>query len=160
MYNTTGQHYRGHFSIWTTNQIQEYRLTLSDMFSPNPPVHTWAQGWVNGNFYVPTSETLGVLPIPDDIRSLSGMAPYVPTVDKDQHHQYLAMRQGTRKPILPVHTNVEQELFHSLQQHNPLFAPCTGEPDWQEAVKVWNSYADRLDNVYYKVHISGSQLIT
>lgn len=114
-----------------------------------PPIHT--QGWVNGNLYISTSEKLGVLPIPEDVRTLSGMAPYMPTVDSHQRHQYLAMTQGTCKPILPIHTDAERALFRSLQQHDTSFAPRTGEPDWQKAVKVWNSHADRRDNIYYKV---------
>lgn len=147
-YNTTGRHYRGHFSIWITNQLQEHLITLQDMF--NEPVQIG--GWVNGNLYTPTSESFGILPIPDDIRLSSGMAPFVPsTCDSSQQHWFLASKQGTRKPILPVHTKEEHQLFKSLLKHDPSFTPQTGEPNWRAAVKVWNSYADRTGNVYYKV---------
>ncbi|EKM73525.1 hypothetical protein AGABI1DRAFT_134593 [Agaricus bisporus var. burnettii JB137-S8] len=102
-------------------------------------------GWVNGNLYVPTSESLGILPIPDDIRDLSGMMKYIPSLDSGQKYSYLASRQGTRKPILPVHTPEERTLFRFFLHHEPLFTPCAGEPNWRAAVKVWNSKADRED---------------
>ncbi|EKM73567.1 hypothetical protein AGABI1DRAFT_134505 [Agaricus bisporus var. burnettii JB137-S8] len=92
IFNTTGQHYRGHFSIWVTNQIQQLLMTLNDMFI-NP---IQIGGWVNGNLYVPTSESLGILPIPDDIRDLSGMMKYIPSLDSGQ--KILVSRITPRNP--------------------------------------------------------------
>lgn len=108
-------------------------------------------GWVNGNFYVPTSESLGILPIPDDVRDLSGMIKYDPFLDSRQKYSYLASRQGTQKPVLPVHTPEEQALFRFLLQYELSFNPCAGEPNWRSAVKVWNSKADHEELIYYKV---------
>ncbi|KXN85183.1 hypothetical protein AN958_11606 [Leucoagaricus sp. SymC.cos] len=62
-YNSTGQHYCGHFSIWVTNQIQELQMALRNMFTR--PVYI--NGWTNGNLYAPTSEMIGILLIPDNI---------------------------------------------------------------------------------------------
>jgi len=59
-------------------------------------------GWVNGNHYVPTTETLGILPIPLEIRESSGMASYVSgpisnietgEKKKRQRHDFLAQIQ-------------------------------------------------------------------
>jgi hypothetical protein len=148
-YNSTGQHYHGHFSIWITNQLQELQVSLQDMFVNPAPI----SGWVNGNLYVPTTEEIGILPIPEEIRTTSGMAGYVPTMDGDQQHWFLAAKQGTRKPVLPVHTPAEKELFRELMNHDSSFSPQSGEPRWRDAVKIWNVNADRKDNISYKVHL-------
>jgi len=66
------------------------------------------------NLYVPTTEEIGILPIPEEIHTSSGMAGYVPALDRDQQHWFLAEKQGTCKPILPIHTSAEKELFREL----------------------------------------------
>ncbi|XP_006453746.1 hypothetical protein AGABI2DRAFT_41826, partial [Agaricus bisporus var. bisporus H97] len=98
-----------------------------------------------------TSESLGILPIPDDICDLSGMMKYIPSLDSGQKYLYLASHQGTQKPILPVHTPEERTLFRFFLHHEPLFTPCAGEPNWCAAVKLWNLKADREEFVYYKL---------
>jgi hypothetical protein len=113
------------------------------------PVHI--SGWVNGNLYFPTNERLGILPIPEDIRSSAAMAPYVPVLHQNQKYHFLAEIQGTRKPVLPVHTSTEKQLFRHLMTSNPAFSPTSGEPRWREAVQIWNSNAEHTDNVSYKV---------
>jgi hypothetical protein len=121
-------------------------------------------GWVNGNYYVPTTETLGILPIPTEIRESSGMASYVfrPIINlktgekkKLQRHDFLAKMQGTRKPVLPVHTMAERLMFRTLISQNREFnPPNVSEPPWNQAVKVWNASVDESDEtsgLYYKV---------
>lgn len=110
-------------------------------------------GWVNGNLYTPTTEVLGILPIPDTVRTSSGMAMYVPLAGKDKKYQFLAKMQGTRKPVLPIHTAAEKQHFHQLITSNSAFSPTSGEPKWQEAVKIWNATADQTAEIYYKVCI-------
>ena len=127
--------------------MQELQVALQDMFVCPAPI----SGWVNGNLYVPTTEEIGILPIPEEIHTSSGMAGYVPALDRDQQHWFLAKKQGTRKPILPIHTSAEKELFHELMNHNSSFSPQSGEPRWRDAVKIWNAKADRDDNISYKV---------
>jgi hypothetical protein len=111
-------------------------------------------GWVNGNLYVPTAEVIGILPIPDDVRELSAMAPYVHSSTNHQKYSFIASMQGTRKPVLPVHTASEEQYFRTLMNTDPSFSPQSGEPHWGEAVKVWNSNAEVQDGVYYKVCMS------
>jgi len=73
-FNTTGKKYRGHYSIWTTNTLQERLLYLHDRFI-NP---CEIKGWINGNLYIQTEERLGILPLPEDVRRSSGMASIIP----------------------------------------------------------------------------------
>jgi hypothetical protein len=120
-------------------------------------------GWVNGNYYLPTTETLGILPIPQEIRESSGMAAYIsgPIINltsgekkKPQRHDFLAKMQGTRKPVLPIHTTAERLMFRNLISQNIKFnPPNVSEPPWNRAVKVWNASVDENDEtgLYYKV---------
>jgi hypothetical protein len=114
---------------------------------------THISGWVNGNLYVPTTEVLGILPIPEDIRRDCAMAPYDPLLHRSQKHYFLAEMQGTRKPILPIHTLAEKQLWRELINGNSAFSPISGEPRWSDAVKIWNSKAEEQVNVAYKVFI-------
>ena len=148
--NTTGQRYRGHFSIWLTDEIQEKRTFLHDVFNLTP---TFMTGWVNGNLYTPTS-VLGILPIADDIRLSSGMAEYIPILHRNEvapRYRFLAELQGTRKPVLPVHTSAEKILFKELLENNPAFSSESGDPQWKLAVRIWNAEADVRNEVFYKV---------
>lgn len=110
---------------------------------------------MNTNLYVPTSEVLGILPIPENIRLNSQMLAYdnMALPDEYRKHQFLAKIQGTQKPILPIHTSVEKKLFRELMNSHPSFSPVSGEPRWQDAVKVWNSRAGVMDGVSYKVRV-------
>jgi hypothetical protein len=103
--------------------------------------------------YVPTSEVIGILPIPPNIRDESNMASYHHPSDRHQKHWFVASMQNTRKPVLPIHTTAEYQLFHSLKKSHPAFSPQSGEPQWTEAVKEWNRQADQRNDVYYKVRI-------
>jgi hypothetical protein len=145
-YNSTGQHYHGHYSIWLTNELQEKLVYLQDILV-TPRLIT---NWVNGNLYQKASESSGILPIPPDIRSQSGMSEYNPLLDAKQPHHFLAELQGTRKPILPIHTSEERELFSQLMRTNLAFN-STSIPNWKEAVRVWNRYADVNMHISYKV---------
>ena len=146
-YNSTGQHYHGHYSIWLTNELQEKLAFLQDILL-NPPLIT---NWVNGNLYQRSSEVSGVLPIPADIRLKLGMSEYNSAIDSKQLHHFLAAVQGTRKPVLPIHTREEKLLFTELMRTNPAFNSSTSSPNWSEGVKIWNRYADSEVGISYKV---------
>ena len=94
-------------------------------------------GWVNGNLYKPTSEVFGILPVPDDVRQESGMQAFDSDFDYKQRHGFLASKQGTRKPVLPIHTNTEHKLFKMLMANDPSFN-CDNGPSWKLAVRTWN----------------------
>ncbi|KIM37652.1 hypothetical protein M413DRAFT_20280 [Hebeloma cylindrosporum] len=103
-----------------------------------------------------TRETLGILPVPGDIRDSSGMAPFVDITNRAQKppkHRFLAKMQGTRKAILPIHTAAEKSLFRTLMESNRYFNPADGSlPNWNEAVRVWNAWADKTEDVWYKLN--------
>ncbi|KAG6834894.1 hypothetical protein H0H93_006592 [Arthromyces matolae] len=139
-FNSTGKRYVGHYSIWITNQLQEMLALVGDMLiDPRGPE---LSGWVNGNLYHPTNETAGVLPIPNDVRSKLSMAAYVPALHSKQPHHFLASKQGTRKPVLPISNTDERKLFHSFMTSNSAFNDCDAGPNWDVAALTWNNAAD------------------
>jgi hypothetical protein len=108
-------------------------------------------GWVNTNLYTRTTEVLGILPIPTSIRTETGMAEYQPAADHKQKHHFLAEMQGTRKPVLPVHSPAERNLFRQLMNTSLEFNQPDGPPNWKQAIKLWNRQADMTDGISYKV---------
>ena len=68
-------------------------------------------GWVNGNLYKPTAEVFGILPLPNDVHQKGSMQEFDPTFDYNQCHGFLASKQGTQKPVLPIHPNTDHKLF-------------------------------------------------
>jgi len=110
-------------------------------------------GWVNGNYYIKSDEVAGILPIPSDVRTSSGMLEYFPGAEqKKSQHSFLAIKQGVKKAALPIHNVFERDLFRKLMRENPVFSSRNGLPDWKAAVKVWNSMANERDDISYKVH--------
>ena len=89
--NSTGQPYRGHYEIWITNDLQQRLIYLEDILLDPVPI----EGWVNGNLYLPTSETIGILPVPTELCTDSSMTKFNANVDQRQQHAYLAKMQGT-----------------------------------------------------------------
>lgn len=146
-FNSTGQRFKGHYSIWLTNEIHELLSPLEHCLI-DPILLT---GWVNGNLYERTNEVAGVLPIPADIRGKSGMAQFEPSLHSKQRHRYLAALQGTRKPVLPVHSTAEKELFRDLMAKNP--ASFSTPSNIDNFVRLWNSHADQDKDISYKVRI-------
>ncbi|RXW16378.1 hypothetical protein EST38_g9477 [Candolleomyces aberdarensis] len=147
IYNRTGKRYRGHFSIWVTNEIQELTTFLRDILIEPPE----SDGWINGNAYIQTSEVIGVLPIPEQIRVESGMREYDSSLDSRRKHQFLAELQGVCKAVLPVHNPKEKTLFRELVQGDPGFNGPGKEPNWKGIVKSWNRIADGDDGIFYKL---------
>jgi hypothetical protein len=113
-------------------------------------------GWFNGNLYMPTNEVSGILPIPDNVRVKSGMGEYQSLLHSNQPHYFLASIQGTRKPVLPIHSHEERNLFRQLIAENVAFASA----QWETAVKIWNGYADEHKEISYKVHFSLGAMIS
>ena len=106
-------------------------------------------GWVNGNLYKPTTEVFGILPVPNDVCQESSMQEFDPNFDYNQCHGFLASKQGTQNPVLPVHTNTEHKLFKTLMAEESSFDNATG-PSWNIAVKVWNRAAEIDLEILYK----------
>ena len=108
-------------------------------------------GWINGNLYVPTKEVFGILPVPADVRADCGMQKFNRLFDSKQPHHFLALMQGTRKPVLPIHSIPEQHLFSKLMREEPIFSVSNSGPIWKEAAKLWNRIADTNKEISYKV---------
>ncbi|KAJ7718468.1 hypothetical protein B0H16DRAFT_1337422, partial [Mycena metata] len=96
-----------------------------------------------------TNEVAGVLPIPADIRSKSGMAQFEASLHSEQRHRYLAALQGTRKPVLPVHSAPEKTLFRNLVAEHP--AAFSTPTTLDNFVRLWNSHADQREDISYKL---------
>ncbi|KAF6754755.1 hypothetical protein DFP72DRAFT_1009356 [Ephemerocybe angulata] len=146
-HNRTGGCYRGHFSPWIINDLQDLTISLQDVLAGPCDF----PGHVNGTYYIQTSERIGVLPVPPAVRADGGMCEYNPSVDRRRKHHHLAMLQGVSKAILPVHTDQERDLFHALMQFHPVFNTPSGDPNWKQGVRVWNQYADTSESVFYKL---------
>ncbi|KAF5381364.1 hypothetical protein D9615_008300 [Tricholomella constricta] len=146
-FNSTGQRYTGHFSIWLINELQEMLCLVRDQLI-NPPM---LEGWVNGNLYVPSNEVAGVLPIPDQVRTRFGMGAYVASLHSKQPHHFLASMQGTRKAVLPVHSAEERDLFRNFMAGNSGFNDSSSGPNWDLAVQLWNNAAEVKENISYKL---------
>ncbi|KAJ3725737.1 hypothetical protein C8R42DRAFT_574618, partial [Lentinula raphanica] len=146
-FNSTGQPWGGHYSIWLTNELQEILLTIRhhNLISELPS-GIIPKGWINGNFYQSTTEVIGILPIPDAIRRESGMLEYRPDIDHQQTHWFVASLQGTRRAVLPVANPYEEERFRGYVAANT----GSSEPRWDNIVRAWNTAANTDKNLSYK----------
>ena len=145
----TGQFYTGHFDIWLINERQA--LLNSDLTRKFIPGSSTLVGWVNGNYYVQTKETFGILPVPPNVQLSSGLLPYDHKTPPKKH-TYLSRKQSTRFAVLTLHTNEEKQLFSNFMQTNSVFMRAQG-PDWPTAVCLWNQAANG-DTIFYKVFSS------
>ncbi|KAG6821234.1 hypothetical protein H0H93_002344 [Arthromyces matolae] len=145
-FNSTGKKFTGHDSIWLLNEIQELEITLSTIHSSRPI----ELSWVNGNLYQKTSETMGLMAVPETLRRDAGLQDFVEETDGSQRHAYLARIQGTRRPILPVHTIAERKLFNRLMRESHEFQSCKTSIK-MSAVKIWNRRAETDKDIYYKL---------
>jgi hypothetical protein len=103
--NRTGWQDQGSHDIWTRNYISELLDRTAAAFAPDAK-HVSMIGWVNGNEYEQSTETFGILPLSEDMRTKLGMLPYHDTFATETkiHHRYLAECQRTCVAVLPVHT--------------------------------------------------------
>ncbi|KAJ6473082.1 hypothetical protein C8R45DRAFT_776206, partial [Mycena sanguinolenta] len=145
-FNSTGKKYIGHDSIWLVNDIQELEITLGERYK-KPPLEL---AWVNGNLYQKTQQTIGIIKIPQTICAPVKIQPYNEEADSKQKQAYLAKMQGTRKPVLPVHTLAEKMLFNKLMRTSPAFQNCKTAIS-AAAAEIWNREAEKEQDVYYKL---------
>ncbi|KIK60525.1 hypothetical protein GYMLUDRAFT_261499 [Collybiopsis luxurians FD-317 M1] len=148
-YNTTGKPWPSHYSIWLTNDLQEMLLSLKthNLISEIPD-GIIPKGWINGNFYLPTAEVTGILPIPEKTQIDCGMQHYNPEFHRSQPQQFVASLQHTRRPVLPIHNKSEEELFRNLITTNVKGA---SEPNWENIARAWNDAANSNMDISYKL---------
>ncbi|KAG6818601.1 hypothetical protein H0H93_003585 [Arthromyces matolae] len=145
-FNSSGEKFKGHDSIWLSNEIQELEITLSTVYS-TPPLQL---SWVNGNLYQKTEETMGLTPILESVRIEAGMEEFVEETDGGRKQAYLAKLQGTRRPVLPVHTPAEWKLFSRLMRDSYEFRSSKTSIK-MSAVKIWNRHAETEADIFYKL---------
>jgi hypothetical protein len=108
-------------------------------------------GWINGNLYASTTETIGILTVPESLRHDYNMGKFDDELaDRKQKHRYLAQMQGTRKAILPVHTEDEKNIFRTMMADSSVFAAH----QWKKAASKWNERAETHPGLFYKVFIN------
>jgi hypothetical protein len=123
-------------------------LLNSDIIRKLVPTSSTLKGWVNGNLYVQTTETFGILPVPSNVQESTDILPFDPNLVL-KRHGYLARKQGTRFAVLTLHTDEEKKLFSRLMNTENSFKRPQG-PDWAIAVRIWNQNADGK-TIFYKV---------
>jgi hypothetical protein len=146
-FNGTGLKYDRHYDIWTINALQEIILATQHLV----PDSISAPNWVNGNLYQQSKEQFGIVPIPHQICTSSGLAAFDPGLDAQREHAFLAKRQGTRLAVLPLHTRAEYMLFTEFMKDPTLFSAPNGKPKWPQILQRWNRVAEQKSDIFYKV---------
>lgn len=149
-FNRTGTMYRGHYDIVLTNRLQ----ALSEACKYLVPHSAVMQGWINGDLYIAANERIGILPVPDSIRTAAEIHSYIETADKEIKHKYLAKQQGSKYAVISVHTTAEKLYFKKLMQEHEHFNRGDGPIDWKRGAQIWNNQANGKD-VFYKVSSVG-----
>ncbi|KAJ7899135.1 hypothetical protein B0H14DRAFT_2556700 [Mycena olivaceomarginata] len=96
------------------------------------------------------ASTAGITRIPKSVRELFKIQPFNEETDSKQNQAYLAKMQGTRKPVLPVHTLPQKQLFAELMRTSPTFQKCSTSISLA-AAEIWNRKAETTDDIYYKL---------
>ncbi|KIK52649.1 hypothetical protein GYMLUDRAFT_179947, partial [Collybiopsis luxurians FD-317 M1] len=94
-----------------------------------------------------STEVFGILPIPEALREKSGMVQYNESIHRSQTHWYVASCQQTQRPIFPIYTPHEQELFRKLISSHT----GSSEPPWEQIVRSWNASANQDSMLSYKL---------
>jgi hypothetical protein len=163
-FNTTGEHYQGHYSIWLSDELDELALALSGVLEDEGNLHQARR--VNGRFYQqPTEIPIGVLPIPSTDLAKYGIPRHDSDSAGDQRNTrssfgFLARLLNTQKPILPVHTRLERSLFGRLMRTHHAFIHQSDRTTWNDATVTWNAWALSNPEIYYKVSPPASHIFS
>jgi len=161
--NATGKRYTHHYDIWVVNLLQEYGTVceLRGVITGGPAYTPPAEGWVNGNLYTRTTEEFGIVSVDESLRNQLSMLPFDQGTQmlKKTHHRFLAMKQNTKLPVLPVHSDVERKHFSMLMQDSTLLT-ASGKVKYIQVAKQWNQAAIERPELFYKVIKPGKQHIT
>ncbi|RDB18198.1 hypothetical protein Hypma_000504 [Hypsizygus marmoreus] len=150
-FNRTGKLHNSSYDIWTRNRIAKLADLTSDAFPPRSR-EVSVIGWVNGNDFEQSSETFGILPLSESMKTNLGMADFHHkfAVQEKIRHFHLTAQQETRFAILPVHTPNERALFSLLvKDHEGHFAGRT-QPNWVALSRSWSQYCDG-HTIFYKL---------
>jgi hypothetical protein len=100
----------GHFDVWLTNQEQSF-LEQTQQLMPDSPT---LSGWVNGDLYTLTGETVRILSILNLTRAAADIQSYSSLIENEMKYSFLAWQQGTKYAVISVHTMEEKVLFKTL----------------------------------------------
>lgn len=143
--NRTGTAYAGHFDVWLIDREQMLLEATSNLIPDSTPL----AGWVNGSFYTPAGETIGILRIPETVRATANMQSYNSEIDDTStKHKFLARHQDTRYAVISVNTPEEKKQFKRLIAELPELSGTN--PDWKMIVSRWNATANG-ETIFYKV---------
>lgn len=138
--NRMNKSYRGHYEPWLNEWIQYYYSKVAQHHVELP--------YHNALYLTPTSETFGILKLPDDVvTSLNMSKPANPPPKVISSSSYLAYRQQTKYAILPIHTVEEKQLYSSFMLGGFF------NLGWKELTRKWNLKVNTVNgvNLYYKV---------
>lgn len=132
-----------HYDTWIYDRLQ---IVTRNLFGPQNMLFP---DWINTQEFQVAESTVGIAKLSDKLREKCGMDEYNesdwPKEKSQKQMQFMAKQLGTKKPILPVHTKQERNLFKKLE---PRYVFKTEIPD--AMVKAWNVEASKTKGVYYK----------
>ncbi|KAJ7689636.1 hypothetical protein B0H17DRAFT_1331730 [Mycena rosella] len=129
-FNSTGQKYAGHDSIWLSNKIQELEITLGEHYQVAPT----ALPWVNSNLYRHFEQTVGIVRIPQSVCAMVDIHPFRESHDSKQKNHIPQKCMG----------------LGSLSFLSILFQKCHTSIS-TEATVEWNRLAAENEDIYYKL---------
>jgi hypothetical protein len=103
---------------------------------------------MNSNLYLPSGETIGILPLPEKTRFEAGILDHE-IIDAKFTHLYLAKQQGTKYTVITVHSVAKKFDFAELMRTLLAFVNTTS-PNWKQGSKDLNGAADGK-TIFYKV---------
>lgn len=109
-------------------------------------------GWVNGNDYVRSPETFGILPLSPASQNALNIYPFSHehALNEKIHYYDLTQLQQTRVAILPIHTPDERALFSSLLAQRSGHLASRSQPNWVSLACEWSNHANGR-TIFYKV---------
>lgn len=107
--NLTGKAFDDHYDIWQTSNIISLYHKL-DMDLPER-----YHGRLNLNDYADSDEAMFIAPLPADVMEKYDIQPWVDMPNQRlSQTQWLARRQGTKFPTMPVHTVAEKSVYRAI----------------------------------------------
>jgi hypothetical protein len=135
------------YDIWLYDDLH---LLVEKMQQWVPNSH-YINGWTNGSLCVATNEVFGILPIPINTCVKAALQPSIPASVVKRGYWYLALQQGTQFAVIAVKTTEEKQLFSKLMRGSPVFNHNNQNPDWKQAVQIWNCDYANGKTIFYKV---------
>ena len=180
-FHKTGSKYQGHYDAWLDHKILQLRGDIT--WSKIPPGNYALQD-TDPLQYAQTEEKFGIANIPSTLRiqnDFSGPEVLTPDVEYDHPgsllhlshiypmqldlshlkgkqkdvYTFLAVAQGTRFAVTPVHTSEEFKLFHTAVSVGGKWFVSNAQPNF-DAMAQWWSHEANGTTIFYKLreHLS------